>query len=236
MTRIRFAAATTLAIAVALAGAAAPAQATSVGFYGTAGLGGASGEDVGNRSGGWGWDSDTRHTGAGFALETPSGLYRWSYRLGIGWEHIAGEGVRGGADGSLEGLVIDNDFTYDLIAGPASRFWIGPEVRLGFLRGSLDNAPGGDRNFVAAGIGPVLGFDLALGPSAALSWKFGYLYTWYYADDGSWNSGSYRHDDYYDGNQMDEGHAFISMAVLFRLWGGPQPGPAPGTYQPQGRW
>lgn len=235
MNRIRLAAAASFAIAVALAGIAAPAHATSMGFYGTYGAGQASGDAQGTwGGGGWAWDSDTRHTGFGFALETPM-FYRMSYRLGVGWERIEGDGANGRGDGEIEGLVIDSDFTYDLAASPTSRFWIGPEFRLGFFNGSLDDGPDGDRNLIAAGIGPVLGFDLALGPTAALSWKLGYLYTWYYADDNSWND-DYYYGDYYEDSEMDGGHAYVSMAVLFRLWGGPQAEPQPGTYQPQGRW
>jgi hypothetical protein len=181
------------------------------------------------------WDRDTTHTGAGFALESPMG-YRLSYRLGVGWERIEAQGERGGPDNTLEGLVIDNDFTYDLFASPVSRFWLGPEFRLGFLHGSLNNVPGGDRSFFAAGVGPVVGFDLALGPSAALSWKLGYLFTWYYADNNSWNDDNHHDGNHFEDSQMDEGHAFLSMALLFRLGGYPQAGPPPGTYQPQGRW
>jgi hypothetical protein len=235
MNGIRFAAATTLVLAIALAGSAAPAHAMHIGFYGTYGAGQASGDADGTWGGGdWTWDRDTEHTGFGFAMETPMG-FGMSYRLGLGWERIESDGGGGSKDGELEGVVIDNDFTFDLVASPMSRLWIGPEFRLGFFDGSLDNAPGGDRSFVAAGIGPVLGFDLALGPSAALSWKAGYLYTWYYADEDSWDDGNY-HGDYYDDSEMDGGHAYVSMAVLFRLWGGPPAAPPPGTYQPQGRW
>jgi hypothetical protein len=236
MNRLRLAAAATLAIAVALAGVAAPAGAASVGFYGTYGAGDASGDLDTWEGNGWDWDRDTEHVGAGFALETPTGLYRFSYRLGIGWERIDAEGENGRPDSTLEGLVIDNDLTYDLFASPVSRFWIGPELRLGFFNGSLNEAGSGDRSFFAAGIGPVLGFDLALGPSAALSWKIGYLYTWYYGDNDSWDGDYYYHDYYYDDSEMDGGHGYVSMAVYFRLWGGPQAAPQPGTYQPGGRW
>ena len=242
MKKIRFAAAAVLAAAVALAGVAAPVNAAMVGFYGTYGAGEASGDLEDWQGGGCDWDSDTEHTGFGFALETPAGFYRTSYRLGIGWERIVGEGENGRPDSTLEGLVIDNDLTYDLFASPASRFWIGPELRLGFFNGSLNDAASDDRSFFAAGIGPVLGFDLALGPSAALSWKVGYLYTWYYGDEDSWDAGCssghgcYYDDYYYDESEMDGGHAYVSLAVYFRLWGPPHAQPQPGTYQPQGRW
>lgn len=234
MTRSRHAAATIFVIALGLGAVAAPAHAMHIGFYGTYGAGQASGDVQGTFGGGdFSWDRDTEHVGFGFALETPIG-YGVSYRLGLGWERIEGDGNGPGGNGEIEGLVFDNDFTYDLVASPMSRFWIGPEVRLGFFNGSLDDAPGGDQNYVALGIGPVLGFDLALGPSAALSWKVGYLYTWYYNDDDSWDNDYYH--GYYEDSEMDGGHAYASMAVLFRLWGGPPAGAPPGTYQPQGRW
>ena len=241
MPGLRFVAAAAFAAALALAGHASPAHAVNVGFYGTYGLGSASGDGARDwNGGGWSWDGDTTYAGAGIALETPTGLFRFSYRLGVGWERIDIDGD-GGADGKLEGLVIDNDFTYDLTASPTSRIWVGPELRLGFFNGSIDDAPGGDRGFVSIGLGPVVGFDLALGPSAALSCKLGYLYSWYYADEESWGDDHYHYDDeyYYDydyDSEMEEGHAYLSLAVLFRLWGGPQAGPQPGAYQPQGRW
>ncbi|HEY6000826.1 MAG TPA: hypothetical protein VI078_16185 [bacterium] len=227
--------ATTFAAAVALAGVAAPAGAASVGFYGTFGGGAAGGNDEGGTSGSWDWDRDTTHAGGGLTIDTSGGYSPINYRLGLGWEHIEAQGERGEADRALQGLVIDNDLTFDVLRGPASRFWVGPELRLGFLHGSLDDSTPGDRNFYAAGVGPVLGFDLGLGPGAALSWKFGYLYTWYYTDDDSWDSG-----DHNDHAEMDEGHAFVTMALLFRLWEGPHAGqqgaPPPGVYQPRGRW
>jgi hypothetical protein len=240
MTKIRFVAATTLAVQLAIAGLAAPAIAASVGFYGSAGTGYASWDSGGSWSGGgYGWDSDTRHTGAGLALEMPTGFFRLSYRLGLGWERIEGEGKNGGPDHTLEGLVFDQDLTYDLFASPAMRFWIGPELRLGFFDGSFDNASLGDRNYFAAGIGPVLGLDLALNPSLALSWKLGYLFTWYSPEGNSWQGDYYHqgdHDYYYEDDLINEGHAYMSLSVLFRLWGGPPQGPPPSAYQPQGRW
>ena len=239
MTVIRHSLAATLAIQLALACAAAPAMAASAGFYGSAGTGSASRDDWGGWDGGGpGWDSDTQHVGAGLAMEMPTGFYRLSYRISLGWERIESEGENGGPDQTLEGLAFDQDLTYDLFASPATRFWIGPELRLGFFDGSFDNA-GGDRNYFAAGIGPVLGFDLALNHSVALSWKLGYLFTWYYPEEDPWGNDYYYpgyHDSYSENDAIDEGHAYMSLTVLFRLWGGPPPGPPPAMYQPQGRW
>jgi hypothetical protein len=166
------------------------------------------------------------------------GPYVLSYRINLGWERVESEGEDGGPDQTLEGLAFDQDLTYDLFASPATRFWIGPELRLGFFDGSFDNA-GGDRNYFAAGIGPVLGFDLALNPSVALSWKLGYLFTWYYPEEDPWGNDYYYpgyHDSYSENDAIDEGHAYMSLTVLFRLWGAPPPGPPPAMYQPQGRW
>lgn len=231
MTRAMFA--TAAVLAAVLAASAAPARAVSVGVYGSAGAGLASTEDWGS----WGdedWgERDTWHGGAGFVLDTASGYSPFSYRLGVGWERIVGESDHGGPDGEMEGLVIDQDFAWALAAGPSMRFWLGPELRLGFLEGSLDGAPGGDRSWFAAGIGPVLGFDLGLSPGLALSWKLGYLYTGYTTDD-SWEDDRYHDDERW----TSEGHAYASMAILFRLGGGPppaayqQPSPAPSQYQP----
>ncbi len=238
MTRIRFVVAAAFAVQVALAGLAAPAAALGVGVYGSAGGGGASWDDAGDWNGsGWdggdGWDRNTRHTGFGFALETPTGIFPLSYRLGLGWEHIVFEGERGLPDRDLDGLVIDQDLTYDLVASPVTRFWVGPELRLAFLQSSSGGTFDEDRNFVAAGFGPVFGFDIALNPGVALSWKLGFLATGYSTDEDTWSDGSRdrRVDD-----SISEGHGYVSLTLYFRLGGGYYPQPPPPQYQPQRRW
>lgn len=235
MTRVRFTVAVTLAALVALAGFAARAEAVSVGVYGSVGGGGGDWDDDG-------WERDTRHGGFGFALEAPVGFFPFSYRLGVGWEHIVFEGLRGLPDLDLDGVVVDQALTFDIASSYATRFWVGPELRLAFLQS--DGSLGEDRNFFGAGVGPVLGVDLALGPTVALSWKLGFLVTSYSTDDDTWaNDGS---GDGHADDTLEEGHGYLSLTIFFRLWGGPEPGPRqyqpapqyppPPPPPPRGRW
>jgi hypothetical protein len=217
MKRKQFAAALAVTAAIALLAAPSPSQALSLGVYGSAGGGLADWRN----SGFDGFDDrrDTRHAGAGVVLDTASPFTPLNYRLSIGWERIEHERAFGSAGLKMEGVVVDQDLTVDLIYGPGPlRMWAGPELRLAFLNGSPDGAPGPDQDFLALGIGPVLGFDFAVSPALAISWKFGYLVTGYAGRGDSAFS-----DD--RNSSVGEGHAYATLAFLFNTWRGrPEPG------------
>jgi len=198
--------------AAALFASPPPALALSVGVYGTAGGGLADWRN--SDFAGFDDRRDTRHGGAGLVLDTASPFTPLNYRLSIGWERITHEAAAGGPGLKMEGVVVDQDLTVNLVYGPGPlRMWAGPELRLAFLNGSPDGAPGPEQDFLALGIGPVLGFDFAVGPSMAISWKLGYLVTGYAGRGRS----SFNDDR---DSSAGEGHAYASLAILFNTWGG----------------
>lgn len=207
-----------VAAAIACLAAPSPARALGIGFYGSAGGGTADW----NNTGYYDYDDhrDTRHGGAGLVIDTGSPYNPLSYRLSIGWERISHLSTFETPGFTLEGVVVDQDLMVDLIGGAGPlRMWVGPELRLGFLTGEPDDGSSGEEDFLALGIGPVIGFDFMVSPALALSWKFGYLVTGY-------SGNSHSEYDYYDDSSLGEGHAYASLAILFSTWGGysqPQP-------------
>lgn len=203
----------------ALLAAAPAARAVGIGVYGTAGGGSADWQTDGRD----GFDDRraTTHTGAGLVLDTASPASLLNYRLSLGWERVAREAAFGQPGFSLQGAVVDQDLTVTIVGGPGPlRVWAGPELRLGFMSGRPDGDGGPKEDFLALGIGPVIGFDFAVGPAVAVSWKLGYLVTGY---AGSGRSSFTDHND----ASLGEGHAYVSLAILFNTWGS-YPGGYPG--------
>lgn len=241
-TRLMTAAVLALATAVATLGGHTPAHAASIGVYGSLGAGTADWDENTFE----GFDNtrdnrDTRHGGAGLVFDASAPFAPLGYRLNVGWERITHERRFDVARLELEGIVVDQDLTLQLIGPGPLRLWVGPELRLAFFDGSWDG--GGDEDFLAIGIGPVFGADFNISPAMAVSWKVGYLYTGY-SGRGS--------DSSFDDSSLAEGHVYASVALLFSPWGDyrrpvppqvaprPYPQPAPGyppppVYNPR-RW
>jgi hypothetical protein len=222
-TAITAVAAATLAALLAWAPAA---HAGGIGIYGLAGAGGADWQDGWNEDDHWdnsdNW-RDTTHTGAGLVFDAGYPGAFLGYRMSVGWERVEQDGAAGVPGLTLEGVVVDQDLTMTLVRGPL-RLWVGPELRLAYLNGEWGG--GAHEDFFAAGLGPVIGFDIALGPAAALSWKLGYLVTSYAPTSNSFDE----HDD----ASIGEGHAYASLAILFNTWGSRPASPPPAAYPPAG--
>lgn len=207
--RLMTAAVLALATAVATLGGPAAAHAAAVGVYGSVGAGTADWDE--NTFAGF--DNtrdrrDTRHGGAGLVLDAAAPFAPIGYRLNVGWERITHERRFDVARLELEGIVVDQDLTLQLIGPGPLRLWVGPELRLGFFDGSWDG--GGDEDFLAIGIGPVFGADFRVSPGMAVSWKVGYLYT-SYAGRGN--------DAAIDDSSLGEGHVYANLALMFSPWG-----------------
>lgn len=203
------------------------ADAVSLGLYGSAGGGLAEWDQSG--TGRFDDRRDSTHVGYGFVIDTAGSRDLLAYRLGVGYEKIVHEADFDNPRLVLRGIVVDQDLTLDLIGGPGLRLWFGPELRLGAFRGEPDGAAGGNVDFAALGLGPVMGVDYQVGPSLALSWKLGYLLTGY--------AGTQRDASRYDRDlSIGEGHAYLALSLLFRTWDYERPDPprpAPRTYYPR---
>lgn len=210
----RISVAAVLVLALAFAGLAAPisAQAVIVGFYGSGGLGTSDWDEWGGNR----FDDrmDSRHSGAGMVLGTASFASPLSYRISVGYEHVAHEGDGGSPDFSMNGVVVDQDFLLSLSPRRGQvRVWFGPELRLGLLSGSPDDGSSGDQDFFVIGLGPVIGADFKIAPAMGLSWKLGYLVSAYNGEHRTWDDGN-------GDTTLVEGHAYASLSLLFSTRGG----------------
>jgi hypothetical protein len=213
-TRLTTVAVLALAITTVSFAGPVPARATSFGVYGSLGAGNA---EWGDSSFGGSEDPnriddtrDTRHGGGGLVLDTAAPFSPVGYRLSIGWERITQDRRFDAPRLELEGVVVDQDLSIQLIGGPGPlRMWFGPELRLAFLNGSLEGA-GGNEDFLSLGIGPVFGLDFNVSPGMAISWKLGFLFSGY--------SGRGR-DNSIDDSSLTESHAYASLSLLFSPWG-----------------
>lgn len=192
--------------AVALLATPRPASALRIGVYGTTGSGSA--EWQYSERGRGDVDRDTAHAGYGIVFDAGSHRAFSNYRLSLGWERIDHATVYGEPKGTLEGVVIDQDLMFNFGRRPgALRVWVGPEFRIAFLNSSDTRLTGGKEDFLSLGVGPVVGFDFALNPAMAISWKLGYL-------------ASGRAGDGTDGSSFSEGHGYATFSILFNTWGG----------------
>lgn len=208
-------------------GPAGAAHAGQFGLYGTIGAGVADWENGdywygGQDHGGGYWygdeEHDTTHWGGGMVFDTAVPGSIFGYRIAVGYERIDHDPSRAFPGFDLNGIVIDQDLTFSF-SPPPLRFWLGPELRLGFFRGESDADSRLDADYIGLGIGPVFGLDMAIGPRTALSWKAGYLLTAYAGENGG---------AYDDDSTLVEGHGFLTLAILFNAWGGyPQQAPPP---------
>lgn len=195
-----------VALAAVVLAAPRPACALRIGVYGSSGAGGAqlhdSRHDRGDVS------RDTTHAGYGLVLDTGSPRTLADYRISLGWERIEYAAERGAPAATLEGVVVDQDLMFNLVRHPGPlRIWLGPEFRFAFFNSLDTRATGGKEDHFSLGVGPALGFDFALNPALALSWKLGYLI------GGLAGGGS-------DGFSMNEGHVHATFAILFGAWSG----------------
>ena len=215
------------ALAAALTLSAAGAGAVGLGFYGSVG-GGVSDWDRGS----FGANDDrrdTEHVGYGFIFDTAGPRDILAYRLSVGYERIRHDAIDIAPRYTMRGFVVDQDVTFAVAGAWPFRFWIGPELRLAWMRGEPDGSPSPTTDFGAIGLGPVIGLDYQINPGLALSWKFGYLVTAYGNDTRDRRSSEPE-------MTIGEGHAYATLAILFQTWGGypqqqppqqqpPQPGP-----------
>jgi len=105
------------------------------------------------------FDVDADATSFGFVMDsdlTDKGVF--NYRLNVGYEKLdLKDDV--GATVELAGLVVANTFGFAIIKKPTFRWWIGPQIRLGFYRGDLDVDSSIDYDLVSLGLGGVTGIN-----------------------------------------------------------------------------
>jgi hypothetical protein len=120
--------------------------------------------------------------GFGFLLDTNCAkrtLLNYRLSAGVEWTSLNFDDA---GDGTLAGLTVDNTLGFGLATNAQMRFWLGPDVRLGYHWGDV-----GLLNDVAVaevGIGPVAGMNLHFGRFWDLALSLGVRWSLWRGDDG----------------------------------------------------
>jgi len=153
----------------------------------------------------------SKHTGVGFVYDSNVLESRklFNYRLNLGYEKRSIELDDASAlytnEIKMNGVALEQDFGFGGKLGSHVRLWGGPCLRLSYHTGSVQNT---DFKSAGIGVGPVLGVNVGLGKTVALSVRAGYLFNGY---AGTWK------ESIDDGTlTTSERLAFANVSLLFR--------------------
>ncbi|MDZ4184374.1 MAG: hypothetical protein U1D97_05265 [Desulfuromonadales bacterium] len=152
-------------------------------------------------------DVDTGYANIGFVYDSnPYAEYgNFSYRLNIALEShdYKDRGV------TLEtgALVFDNIFAFILTKSDTATFWIGPQIRVGFMSGETDDFDPLEVDGAMFGLGAVVGTNIRTASNVGMSLSAGVRRT---ALTGEMSEGWFSDDFTGDTNE-----AFVNLALLF---------------------
>jgi len=158
----------------------------------------------------WDFDSDKKIVGLGFVFDTAVAKDKlFNYRLQLGFEAWKDESE---ADEELDlsGIAWTNDFGFGVLRTPNLRLWLGPELKLAYVKGTLEASPDLDMSLLNFGIGPTIGVNFNVGSTLTLAVKTGYLFEFFSA----LGERSPFDDITYSGTSTT---VFINFTLLFRV-------------------
>lgn len=129
----------------------------------------------------------------------------FSYRLNIGLE---GHDYEDEVNESLEtgALVFDNTFAFTVAKSATANFWLGPQVRIGFMSGETETDP-------IEFTGAMFGLGVALGTNIKTSDNMGVSFSAGLRSTGLGGESSWRNlEDDYEGHV---GEGYVNVAWLF---------------------
>ena len=143
------------------------------GFYGTAG-GGNFGLDLNFDSGGKKTEKgDAMKFGLGFSYDSNVAKDELlNYRLNVGWENVDLNVNHSSRSESYNSLNVDNTLGFGLFSNQSMRFWMGPELRLGYFKGSGNGFMDDARSFIW-GLGGAVGLNMHLSQDYDLAFTTG---------------------------------------------------------------
>lgn len=184
-------------------------MAVGLGLYATSGSGSGEYEFEDDTNPDYDLDTDTEREGFGFVIDSAVANDRvFNYRMNIGryyWE----EEFENGTEFDVTGFMWTHDFGFGVVRNRFMRLWLGPEIRFAWGHGDDDDNDGYDVYMYSAGVGPVVGLNLHLGPVVSLGIKAGYLFETIYGNA----------DDDVDDIEIDGGDhlSFVNLSLLFRI-------------------
>ena len=158
-------------------------------------------------------NTDGNHLDFGFSLDTNLATDRlFNYRMELGkayWE--VDRFNNQGATADLDGMVLNQDFGFGGLVSDSVRLWLGPELRLTYLNGELNDVAPTDIDLFCYGFGAVVGADINFPGRLTLSAKAGYVMMSYYGNGPNWD-GSWQKSDY----AIDEDLIYAGLTLFFR--------------------
>lgn len=156
-------------------------------------------------------DVDVTRGGIGFIFDTTVAKNKlFNYRLNIGSEAVDYDTDYFGTF-ETKGWFMAHDFGFGIVRKKNLRIWAGPEVRLSFSQGELENNSNTELYMATFGVGPVLGLNLHFGKRVSLALKMGAL---------SMGGGGYIENKTFglEWDITEEGsYSFVNVGVIFRL-------------------
>jgi len=173
-------------------------------------LGGGSGTHEGNDFTSE-FDVDTSYANLSFVYDSNpyAAKGNFAYRLNLGlerhdFEHESGVTIETGA------LVFDNTFAFTLAKRDNTSFWLGPQIRFGFLGGETDEKILGDPVELSGfmfGLGVVVGVNIKTSENVGVGFSAGLRSTGI-AGEEEWYG---QEDDF----EMSTGEGFVNACILF---------------------
>ena len=138
------------------------ASALGLGFYGSFGSGSGEWEVDPEDAPDYTVDTDNEHRGLGFVLDTAVAKDKvFNYRLQVGldkWE----EEDSAGNKFEIDGFVVDNDFGFGVFRRENFRLWLGPELRIEYGEGVLNDNTDYEVRLIGIGVGPVIAVTVTI--------------------------------------------------------------------------
>lgn len=197
------------------------ADAAGVGLYGSLGAGTADWDDDGYSSSYSNFSTDTDHKAAGFVVDTNlAGDDLFNYHLNLGYEtfditdfRIAPTSFSPGivSDLQMKGIVMTHAFGFGATVAPGTRFWMGPELRLQWAKGTPEKAQDVDVKMFGFGIGAAAGLNFNL-PKVTIGLKAGYDLVIYNGDVEGHVSAASLSESY----EVDARIFYVNLEFLFR--------------------
>jgi hypothetical protein len=157
-------------------------------------------------------DLDISHVGFGFVLDTRvanPGVF--NYRLNLNYENADLGNEDQWGDG-FSRFAIDNTFGFAVLQSPVVRMWLGPQIRIAYMKFSQDNYYS-EVNSIGFAFAPVLGANFNLGSVVSLCPELGYRFSFYV--------GSLTFDEEYMNEEgtwtMNNNEFFLRFNILFRI-------------------
>jgi hypothetical protein len=163
------------------------------------------------------FDYDASYHGLGFVLDSNvAGKSTFNYRLNVGierGEYTPDKNYGGLADSfDHERITVDSTFGFAVLQTETVRLSVGPQVRVAYLN-SDEYGQNKEIKALGFGLGPVLGVNFNIGPTATLCVDSGYRFTRYYGNNNDNDKYDYHNTNY----DSDDDELFMNFSVIFRI-------------------